>query len=569
MNKGMNFTVSPTMRAPLAAIVPVEPKLMTDSAKCEGYINLGLFFDGTNNNMDADSEDLGDSNIVRLFNAYQEKKRKGYYRRYIPGVGTRFPEIREEGESNLGAGFAIGCEERVLFGLLWVLNTIHCSAFDEQPFFSDGQVIALCCCQSINSSIVRTEDHAALASLGLENGLRIPDVIGDGERVSILKSQIKILEKKLAKGRPLIKECFVDIFGFSRGAAEARVFCHWLDDLLVDSKLAGIIVHFRFVGLIDTVASAGFWSSVVASTTGMDGGHSGWANASFLRIPDSVKNCLHMVAMHELRKNFPLDTITVDGSLPAHCQEFAYPGAHSDLGGGYKPGALGVSVGKDVHEGDALKLSQIPLNHMLECAVAAGAPMDKGRAATGRNPKPFAIDPRVQQAYDDFLETSTLKARAVHEWLQPYLNWRWQVRANHASLNHVRQANKSDKALLAEYNGYLLADAQLLETRSGRSMLSRLSPLHNAMAITQTIFRATLDEEAPQVLALAKAAKPTDRALTILFDNFVHDSLAGFNHHALELTGYWRYRKGFLGSPKRMIAENDDAADMAKVAASG
>ena len=158
MSKEMNFKVGATMTAPVAAIVPVEPKLLTDCSKCEGNVNLGLFFDGANNNMESDSKDLGDSNIVRLFHAYQEEKKKGYYRRYIPGVGTRFPEIREEGKSNLGTGFAIGCEERVLFGLLWVLNTIHGSAFFEQPFFSDAQVMALCCCQSIDSSIVRTED---------------------------------------------------------------------------------------------------------------------------------------------------------------------------------------------------------------------------------------------------------------------------------------------------------------------------------------------------------------------------------------------------------------------------
>ncbi|MBC7625210.1 MAG: DUF2235 domain-containing protein, partial [Aeromicrobium sp.] len=549
MSKEMDFKVGPTLEAPVAAIVHVEPKLLTDCAKCEGNINLGLFFDGTNNNMDNDSEDLGESNIVKLFHSYRDDRSKAYYRRYIPGVGTRFPEIREEGESSLGTGFAIGCEERVLFGLLWVLNTIHCCAFNEQSFYSDAQVVALCCCQSINSSIVRTDDHAALASLGLENGLRIPDAIGVGMRESILKEQIKKLEKKLVKGRPVIKECFIDIFGFSRGAAEARVFCHWLDDLLIDGKLAGIIVHFRFVGVIDTVASAGFWSSVVATTTGLNGGHSGWADSKFLRIPASVKNCLHMVAMHELRKNFPLDTIIYDDKLPAYCQEFAYPGAHSDVGGGYKPGELGISVGKDVYEGDALKLSQIPLNHMLECAVAAGAPMDKGLAATGRNPKPFAIDPRVQKAYDDFLKISTLAPRPVHEWLQPYLSWRWQVRARHAILNHVRLAHKNDKALLTEYNGYLLADAQLLDAPTRRSMLSLLLPLPltGAMAITQAISCATLDPEAHEVLARAKAANPTDPALAVLFDHFVHDSLAGFNHHALELTGYWRYRKGFLG----------------------
>lgn len=570
MNKEMNFKVAPTMKAPVAAIVPVEPTLLTDCAKCEGNINLGLFFDGTNNNMAADSRNLADSNIVRLFNAYSQKTDQGHYRRYIPGVGTRFPEIREEGTSNLGTGFAIGCEERVLFGLLWVLDAIHSSAFNEQRLFNDAQVMALCCCQSIHSSIVRTDDNAALASLGLENGLRIPDTMGDGMREDILKEQINRLEKKLTKGRPVIKECFIDIFGFSRGAAEARVFCHWLDDLLVGGKLAGIVVHFRFLGLIDTVASAGFWSSLVASTTGLDGGHSGWADSKYLRIPGSVKNCVHMVSMHELRKNFPLDTITIEGDLPAHCQEFAYPGAHSDVGGGYMPGELGISISRDVHEGDALKLSQIPLNHMLECAMAAGAPMNKKRAYTVYNPAPFAIDPRVQKAYDDFLTSSTLKPRAVHEWLQPYLNWRYQVRLRYASLDHVRKANKADAALLIQFNEYLLADAELLDAPADRSVMGLLLPqFYGAIKIKRSVSRAMLDSEAPAVLALAKAAAPTKPEMHLMFDHFVHDSLAGFNHHALEPTGYWRYRKGFLGSPKRLIAENDSSAGTDQVAATG
>lgn len=569
MNKEINFKIAATAKAPVAAIVSVEPTLLTDCARCEGNLNLGLFFDGTDNNADVDSKDLKDSNVARLLRAYLESPAQGYYRQYIPGVGTRFPEIREEGESSLGNGFAIGCEERVLFALLWVFNAIHRGAFSEQKFFDDAQVAALCCCQSKNSSIMRTADHSALAGLGLENGLRIPDMIGAGKRESILKDQAKRLEKKLVKGKPIIKECFIDIFGFSRGAAEARVFCHWLDDLLIDSKLAGIIVHFRFVGLMDTVASAGFWSSVVASTTGLDGGHSGWADASFLRIPASVKNCLHMVSMHELRKNFPLDTITVNGKLPPHCQEFAYPGTHSDVGGGYKPGELGISVGKSAHEGDALKLAQIPLNHMLECAVAAGAPMNLNRAAIRGNPEPFAVDPRVQKAYDDFLAISTLAPRPVHEWLQPYHNWRWEMRTRFASLHHVRNASKTDAALLIKYNNYLLADAELLEAPANRSMLSRFSPLQNAMDISQSFSRSALDNEAYAVFARAKAAAPAPDALQVIFDYFVHDSLAGFDLHSLELTGYWRYRKGFLGSPKRLIAENDDSADLDKVASSG
>src|SRR5207247_2411028 len=102
-------------------------------------------------------------------------------------------------------------------------------------------------------------------------------------------------------------------------------------------------------------------------------------------VPEMVENCVHMVAMHELRKNFPLDTLAIKGALPARSREFAYPGAHSDVGGGYAPGALGISVSNNLMESDALKLSQIPLHHMLACALAADVPLTKQRAVNQEN----------------------------------------------------------------------------------------------------------------------------------------------------------------------------------------
>ena len=569
MKMAMNFTVAPTMKAPTAAITRVEPHLVTDCSKCEGNINVGLFFDGTNNNRDADLPSLRHTNVARLYDAYLQKPRDGHFALYIPGVGTRFPELREEGESDLGSGFAVGCEQRVLFALLYVFNAIHRSGFVGTPFFDDAQVTALCCNQYVDQESGRNDDRIALATLGLSNGLRMPAAFGDGARAKTLKAQARLLEAKLVNGKPRIKECFIDVFGFSRGAAEARVFCSWLDELLADGKLAGVIVHLRFVGLMDTVASAGFWSGLAAATTGVNGGHSGWADSHFLRIPASVHNCVHMIAAHELRKNFPLDTITIDGVLPPHCLEFAYPGAHSDVGGGYAPCDLGISVGQNANESDALKLAQIPLNHMLECAAAAGAPMKKGWAMDNRRGyDPFALAPMVQKAYDDFLTFSTPKPRAVHEWLQPYLTWRWQVRKSYKSLNHVAKASPKERELLLKYNDKLIADAALLErTAAAPSAFTLLRTLISVDAKRDAAYLLMLDPEARTVLSIAQAAPPTDARLHKMFDLYVHDSLAGFDHKLLETTGYWRYRKGFLGSPKRLIAENDGAADASSAAA--
>ncbi|MDB5973800.1 MAG: hypothetical protein JWR07_560 [Nevskia sp.] len=555
MNKEMKFKVGASLHPPTAAITRVEPKLLTDCSKCEGNVNVGLFFDGTKNNREADMPYLGHSNVARLFDAYLDKNGDGYYPAYVPGVGTPFPEVGENGESGLGGGFAIGCEQRVLFGLCWVLNALHRAAFNDQFFLSGAQVKALCRSQSVNSSIVLAEDYAELSQLGLRSGLRMPDFIGDGDRESILMGQAKLLTEKLVRGKPRIKECFIDVFGFSRGAAEARVFCNWLDRLLTGGTLAGVVIHIRFLGIMDTVASAGFWSSTVSGVTGLDGGHTGWADSAFLRIPASVQNCVHMVAMHELRKNFPLDTVTIDGVMPPHCQEYAYPGSHSDIGGGYRSGELGVSVGKTNIDGDALKLAQIPLNHMLACAIAAGAPMKRIRAGnTQRAYDPFAIDPRVHNAFSEFLNFSTIRPRPAHEWLQPYLNWRWEIRKRYLSQGHVRNASENDRELLIKFNNILVADAALLDRTANRS---RLTLLLNRTAQLDSLATFAFDDEARAVLAIAQAAPPANEVLHAMFDGFVHDSLAGFDHAALEMTGYWRYRKGFLGSRKRLIASHD------------
>lgn len=555
MHVETKIEVAATANAPLASIKRIEPKHLSDCSKCEGNVHFGIFFDGTNNNMDADKPNFSHTNIVRLFDAYLRKRESGYDKLYVPGVGTPFPEIGEDGESSLGSGFAIGCEQRVLYALCWVFNALHRAAFREALFFNSSAVKALCRNQANADLLGPREEYLELIKLGVSAGLRMPDFSGDGMREDILKAQSSWLEMRLSDGRPRIKECFIDVFGFSRGAAQARVFCNWLDRILQNGKLAGVIVHLRFLGLMDSVASAGFWSSTVGNMLGMEHGHSGWAAPEFLRIPASVKNCLHMIAMHELRKNFPLDTVSVDGKLPPNCQEFAYPGAHSDVGGGYPPGALGVAVGNTPKEGDALKVAQIPLNHMLDCACAAGAPMTRETAQRlSKGYDPFLISPRTQKAFSEFLALSTQRPRSPQQWLQPYLNWRWEIHKRFTSQLHVQLANEKDRELLIKFNDILTADAALITRTAGHGYFRKMiDPTARVDAAAMLLF----DPEAHRALSIAKSAAPTSKEVHALFDGFVHDSLAGFDHHALERTGYWRYRKGFLGGRASWVASND------------
>ena len=563
---------SPCAKAPIAGITLTEPSHYLDAGNCEAMLNIGLFFDGTNNNIKTDKPKLGHSNVARLADAYLEDKPNGWYRQYIPGVGTPFPEIGEMGTSTLGSAFAFGCEARVLYGLLAVFNALHQRSFEDQLLFDPAQIKALC----RNNRLAFPEDEAPLLALGLgvglripdtdQDGLRVPDINRDGQREDFLKRQATELERKLVDGRPYIKECFIDIFGFSRGAAEARVFCHWLDRLLSGGKLAGVPTRLRFVGLMDTVASAGFLEGVVGSITNTTGGHIGWAEATFLRLPASVENCVHMVSMHELRKNFPLDEIGVDGELPPNCQQCAYPGTHSDVGGGYLPEELGISVGATAMESDALKLAQIPLNHMLECAVAAGVPIDKTLAVADTGHDPFAIAPALQQAYDDFVQISGIGRRPLRDWLQPYLNWRWQMRKNYTSLGHVVKANGGDKTLLIEANARFVRDAGTMRFRGdldkSKDFLS-LFKGRRGPELTDARYRqeelSALDPEALALLDLAQNAPPTPEALARFFDGFVHDSLAGFAKDLVERTGHWRYRKGFRGSNRALFSQRESA----------
>ncbi|MDN8660472.1 hypothetical protein Q0N58_15100, partial [Staphylococcus aureus] len=65
---------------------------------------------------------------------------------------------------------------------------------------------------------------------------------------------------------PKLPSIHVSVFGFSRGAAQARTFCNWLKDACdPDSgdqlSLCGIPVQLDFLGIFDTVASVGLASS--------------------------------------------------------------------------------------------------------------------------------------------------------------------------------------------------------------------------------------------------------------------------------------------------------------------
>ncbi|AUL56080.1 DUF2235 domain-containing protein [Burkholderia pseudomallei] len=341
------------------------PATQADMIACRLYPSLSFFFDGTGNNYDLDLPRNKHSNVAKLYRVAKDAIKDEARSLYLSGVGTPFKFAKVAGYSD------------------------HLS-----------------------------EDGGGLMGLGLGNGgeLRLDFALAEFSRR---------LEVDWGPGSwSHMREITVAIFGFSRGATEARAFARRFIDQKCDregGKLcwtapngARVPLRITFMGLFDTVASVG------GPTL-----HLSWA--SELAIPAEVERCVHYVSAHEVRQAFPLDSVRVDKTYPGNCEEVVYPGVHSDVGGGYGPDEQGRS-----HD-----LSLIPLRHMLAEALRAGVPLKPLSELPDDVFMDFdlADDAPIVKLYKDYMAAlPAASGGTLEELIQPhrYLNFRWRsVLARH------------------------------------------------------------------------------------------------------------------------------------------
>jgi Uncharacterized alpha/beta hydrolase domain (DUF2235) len=365
---------------PTPATAAKQPVAMS----CQQTLTLSFFFDGTGNNLDADVSTWEHSNVARLYRSHlEDSDAAGRYRFYLPGIGTYFMdrEVQDQGGRTDGNAFGRLGQARLDF------------AFAR------------------------------------------------------LKEKIRDAEARAEN--PTNKICWIKIsaFGFSRGAALGRAFCRDLEKLCAEDASSPTgwqwnqgkyPIEISFLGVFDTVASAGVppsgnnlhrnryvqalqWTNPIAKgvtvlletpelkklafgnmpgadpAPGLFDGHGDWANG--MAIGKMVKKCVHMMAAHENRNSFALDTVlssqgvkVVDGksvetfTAPTTCTELLYPGVHSDVGGGYRPGEGGCKNEKGA------QLSLITLRAMHPAALDAGVPLVPLSGLTGKEREDFAID---------------------------------------------------------------------------------------------------------------------------------------------------------------------------------
>lgn len=473
-------------------------------SSCDTNLFFGFFFDGTGNNYIAADKTNNHSNIARLYDCFpgmsvpgvlpksaewehKSAEHKHFFRVYVPGVGTEFPQAKDSGAGTdqvMGGGTGCWGERRIIWALAQAINNVH-------RFFVGSALISPAELSNLFANLALTKGTRSVVDgrYGPDTGMT--DSATGTQTKYILSRMLSRLHQavslhwrdkrtgKPAKKEPgTVKTIYISIFGFSRGATQARAFANWLHTLCrLDAQLCGakrmslggFPVEFDFLGIFDTVASVGMGNGVAAMN-----GHGAWADAEdSLRVPTGMK-CLHLVAAHELRRSFPLITM-------------------------YKEA----------------RLNGVPLK--LELATEA----TKAK---------FAVSKATIQAFNAYLDTCKEKQgplnRIVREHMRKQIEWRVHRRVSgrtplHKSGSFLQASpfhqNELHSAAL-EFDEEIQTFMAWLQSMGTHFKPSPQGPgfgnMHHAEWEEIATFWPTLAQPCPATLDL--------------FDNYVHDSRASF-----------------------------------------
>src|SRR5450830_49481 len=530
------------------------------AGECHTNLYFGFFFDGTKNNYELADGSKSHSNVVRLYDCFPGNSAPGVlkngsdwpdakvteyphcFRTYIPGVSSPFSLVKDSGkgfEYDMGAAGGLYGERRIAWALIQAINNVH------QFFF--------------NSTLISSVESTRLAcSLEMDRWYReemfISKRSSDADETNkpykaTYEELAKLLGKlhravaqhqhavgvRPAKCAPIIvDEIHISVFGFSRGSTQARAFTNWflalcsLDAELCgrpSPSLGGFPVVFDFLGLFDTVASVGLANSFGDAWWGswLDG-HAGWADAeNNLRVPDEVP-CLHLVAAHEIRRSFPVDSIFHRGHMPSRGKEIVVPGVHSDIGSGYCPGEQGRGtdpIGRDM-------LARIPLFLMYKEAALAGVPLRYDAASPVARER-YEISRDVIEAYNAYLDVCKVKEGTLTAIMREQAKLRigyFKLRAGRGPTGTVntesyKRASNFDKNDLHSAYDELVDEIGAFESWLSKQNVDALPDIQDAG------FRSKEDEW-KQIAKWWNAKEQVAPAVARLFDEYLHDSRAWF-----------------------------------------
>jgi hypothetical protein len=491
---------------------------------CSDVINISVFFDGTGNNKDVDEPLLKWSNPARLWRAAQYLVKDGIpnYAIYISGVGTPFngtatdwmdQRLMTLQDEVLGGGTGAGGTRRM----------------------DNGEA-------RVNARL-----RAVLSQSAAKLNLSLSPYIEKGKPANI-RGLAKALEM-----HGLISLINLSIFGFSRGAALARAFSNEMLKKTIrgpDGELRynGVPIRFNFMGLFDTVASFG----VAAKNVDMP------FDEKDLVVSSIVERCVHYVAAHELRFSFPVDLIQKNGMLMPNWTEAVYPGAHSDVGGGYEQICQGISN----------NYARIPMRDMMREAVKSGVRLldydDIEKTDEPIFASRFEIKPETLAAYKKYMGAigshETVEQAVTAHMKALYSAWGTMTRRKIKTPDLIVIEGRSGIGKILGHPGIareaavFLTTERLDETVRNKALLD-LSP--RAMNVESRTMNGFLIIPAKWRLDAwqATASEP----VLHFIQHHVHDSKAGFLH-SCEPFSYFTAR-GTAESSRNVLARGLDWMD--------
>ena len=530
---------------------------------CSANLFFGFFFDGTRNNYELAARTGDQSNVARLYDIFpgrgvpkvledvvwkhRPERYNNFFRVYIPGVASPFDQVNDSGQGwmkTLGGAMGYKGGDRIIWALLQAINNVN-RYFHGQSLVPPEEATILA-----NSLFLSRETRAMMSRR------EVPKVEAKEKYLIEPRIQFEKLIRRLhasvsqhwtKNGKPppkkdpgIVNRIHISIFGFSRGATQARAFANWLDSLCrLDamvrgqgtSSLGGFPVEFDFLGLFDTVASVGTGNTLGNLRVFKDAdGHGAWADAEdSLRIPACVEQCVHLVAAHELRRSFPSDSIAVGSALPAGASEIVFPGVHSDVGGGYEPKQQGK--GQDPTGADML--CRIPLLFMYKQARLAGVPLKLELADKGAQSK-FSLAVQTIEDFNAYLSACKKKSGSLTDIIREQailqMEWRyWRRERGQAPLHKIPsflRATNFDKSDLVsanrEYNDELRDFEKFIMNRGNQAPRKQAPGFDNEVA-----------NEWEEIARYWPLKKP-EPEVAYFFDEHVHDSRSAFKLYGQE-----------------------------------
>lgn len=176
--------------------------------------------------------------------------------------------------------------------------------------------------EGIHNLFARTYISGVGTRDGYRDGL-FSGITGNGFRsieskLAVAKGNVEAAIARLSRACPSV-EIVLDLFGFSRGAATARIFANRIREGIIPGA------RVRHMGLFDTVGAFG-----LAQWEWDDFQYNFNTNIG----PDTADTVVHLTAHHEIRENFVLSSILEEGGRSSATRtEIALPGVHGTLGG--------------------------------------------------------------------------------------------------------------------------------------------------------------------------------------------------------------------------------------------